>query len=214
MTHKVHPKAFRIKGVSSWLSHGFYGKKPKNYLKEDFEIRKFLKKRLKECGIENIIIERLGGKMNIIIESSRPAFIIGRGGKGVEDLKKEIESKVFKGVKMQECKIEIKGIRNPWTRSGLIGQWIAYRLEKRFPYRRTLKQALQKIMAHKEIQGARVEVAGRLDGVEISRTEWLKKGRLPLQTLRADIDYGTTEAFCSFGVIGIKVWLYKGDKFD
>lgn len=104
-------------------------------------------------------------------------------------------------------------MKNPWTSAPLVGQWIAGQIEKRMPYRRVLKQSLEKILSQREVEGARVEVAGRLNGVEISRREWLKKGRLPRQTLRADIDYAKERAFCTYGIIGIKVWIYKGEKF-
>lgn len=116
--------------------------------------------------------------------------------------------------KCKEIKIEIKEIREPWSKASLSSEWIASQLEKRLPYRRVLKQGLDKIMAYKFIKGARVEVSGRLNGAEIARREWLKRGRLPRQTLRADIDYGTAQAYCTYGVIGVKVWIYKGDKFS
>jgi len=215
MTHKVHPKIFRIKDTSDWNSRWLNKKKFSQYLKEDFKIRKFLAKVLKEAGLEKIEIERFPGKINIIIESARPGLIIGRGGEGVEKLKRKLDeilppAKEGKG----EIKIEIREIRDPWTRANLCSQWIASRLEKRVGYRRCLKQALSKIMAHKEIKGARVEVSGRLDGSEHGRRQWLKEGQLPRQTLRADIDYGLAQAFCSYGVVGVKVWIYKGEKFE
>lgn len=213
MTHKVHPKAHRIRGMADWNSRGFYGKKALNYLKEDFEIREFLKKNLKDCGIEKIEIERFLTKTNVIIHSARPAFIIGRGGRNIELLKDKLKNKVLRKSE-KTLNIEIKEIKDPWTRAALSALWIVGSLERRIRYRRTLKQALEKIMAHKEIKGARVEVAGRLDGISISRTEWLQKGRLPRQSLRADIDYGFAEAFCVYGAIGVKVWIYKGDKFE
>jgi small subunit ribosomal protein S3 len=224
VSHRVHPKIFRIKDLVNWNSRWFDKKKFPQYLEEDFEIRKFLEKKLgrhppttlrgKEgaIGIEKIEIERFPGKINIIISSARPGLIIGRGGGGVEELKKELENKVIKGPK-KEVKIEIREIRDPWLSAGLASQWIAQQIEKRVPYRRVLKQALDKVMAHREIRGARVEVAGRLDGTEIARTEWLKRGRLPRQTLRADIDYAQAKAFCTYGVVGVKVWIYKGEKF-
>lgn len=212
MTHRVHPKIFRIKDLANWNSRWLDKKKFPQYLEEDFEIRKFLEKKLGRVGIEKIEIERFPGKVNIIISSARPGLIIGRGGGGVEELKKELENKVIKGPK-KEVKIEIREIRDPWLSAGLASQWIAQQIEKRVPYRRILKRVLDKIMAHKEIQGARAEVAGRLDGKEIARTEWLRRGRLPRQSLRADIDYAQAEAFCTYGVVGVKVWIYKGEKF-
>ena len=211
MTHKVHPKVFRLRDSQDWDSRWLSKKKTPQYLEEDFKIRSFLEKKLKDCAVQNIEIERFPGKVNVIINSARPGLIIGRGGKGAEDLKKEIE-KVFTEEK-EELRVEIREIRNVWASASLAGQWVAQQLEKRMPHRRIIKQALGKIMANKEVQGARIEISGRLGGNEIARREWLKKGRLPRQTLRAIIDYALTEAFCTYGVIGIKVWIYKGERF-
>lgn len=213
MSHKVHPKIFRIKETSDWDFRWFDKKKFPQYLKEDFKIREFLNKALKEAGLEKIELERFPGKINIIIETARPGLIIGRGGKGVEELKRKLEN-IVKTKEKKEIKIEIREIRSPWTKANLCSQWIASQLEKRIHHRRCLKQALGKIMAHKEIKGARVEVSGRLNGSEHARRAWLKEGQLPRQTLRADIEYGTAQAFCSYGVIGVKVWIYKGEKFE
>ncbi len=213
MSHRVHPKIFRIKETSDWDSRWITKKNFSKYLEEDFEIRKFLEKGLKDSGIEIIEIERFPGKVNIVVSTARPGIAIGRGGEGIEKLRKELIKKILKSGKKRELKIEIKGIRDPWTRANLVSQWIAQQIEKRTPYRRVLKRALSKVMAHKEIKGARVGVAGRLNGAEIARKEWLKQGQLPRQTLRADIDYGETRAHCTYGTIGVKVWLYKGEKF-
>lgn len=221
MAHRVHPKVFRIKEISDWNSRGFYKKDFSRLLEEDFRIREFLKKKLKDTAIQNIEIERSPGKINIIINSARPGLIIGRGGAGVEELKKALEATLKPATKEEkgpreekrELRIEIKEVRNPWAKAALVSFWMAQQLEKRVPHRRVLKQALDKIMAQKEVKGARVEVAGRLGGAEIARREWLKQGRLPRQTLRADIDYAQAEAYCSYGVIGVKVWIYKGEKF-
>jgi len=211
MAHKVHPKAFRIKETADWNSRGFYQKRLPQYLEEDFKIREFLKKKIGKLGVEKIEIERSPGKINVIISSARPGLIIGRGGGGIEDLKKELENKLLK--EKQELKMEIREIRAPWASAQLASQWMAQQIEKRVPFRRVLKQALDKIMAQKGVEGCRVEVAGRLGGVEIARREWLKRGRLPRQTLRAQIDYAQERAYCTYGVIGIKVWIYKGEKF-
>lgn len=218
MTHKVHPKAFRLKTVDDWDSRWLSKKNLPEYLEEDFKIREFLKKKLKDCGVQNIEIERFPGKVNVIINSARPGLIIGRGGQGAEGLKKELEKILWrsfsaKAAEGKELKIEIREIRNPWASASLASQWIAQQLEKRIHHRRAIKQALEKIMASKGVEGARIEVSGRLGGAEIARREWLKKGRLPRQTLRAIIDYAQSEAFCSYGVIGVKVWIYKGEKF-
>jgi len=215
MSHKVHPKVFRINEVTDWDSRGFYKKNFPEYLKEDFEIREFLRKKLKNMGVEKIEIERFPRKLNIIITSARPGFIIGRGGGGVGELKKELERIISKNREdKKELGIEIREIKDPWLSAALASEWIAQQIEKRVHHRRVLKRALDKITAHKAVQGARVEVAGRLNGVMISRTEWLKKGRLPLQSLRAVIDYAKARAYCTYGVVGVKVWIYKGDKFE
>lgn len=217
MAHKVHPKIFRIRGIADWDSRWLSKKNFPQLLKEDFKIRKFLKEKLFQASIGKIEIERFPGKINIIIETARPGLIIGRGGEGVEELKRTLEQKILvpakKGVKKQELKIEIKEIKDPWLKASLVAQWIAQQLEKRIHHRRVLKRALDKTMAHREVKGARIEIAGRLGGAEIARREWLKRGRLPRQTLRADIDYELCEAHCAYGVIGVKVWIYKGDKF-
>jgi len=229
MSHKVHQKIYRIKEISDWFSRGFYNKKMKNYLEEDFKIRTLLKEKLPKESIEEIEIERTGGLLKVIIKTSRPALVIGRGGEGVERLRKLLEKKVNTGAKNlkidnrieieksrrifdKEIKIEIQEIRNPWVSAQLVAQWIVAQIEKRTPFRRALKMALSKMRFQKEIQGAKVEIAGRLNGVEIARTEWLKEGKLPRHNLRAVIDYGTAVAFCTYGAVGVKVWIYKGEK--
>jgi small subunit ribosomal protein S3 len=215
MAHKVHPKIFRIPDITNWGSRGFYEKKFPNFLKEDFEIREFLNKKLPKGVIEKIEIERFPNKINVILSTARPGLVIGRRGEGIEILRTELVRKILRQNKKsptKELKIEIIDIKNPWTSASLVSQWMAQQVEARVPYRRILKQALNKIMVHKEIQGARVQVAGRLGGVEIARTEWLKIGKLPRQTIRADIDYAQARAYCRYGVVGIKVWIYKGEK--
>jgi len=221
MAHKVHPISYRRRRVDDWDSRGFY-KNPAETLEEDFKIREFVQKKLGKIGIEKIEIERFLGKINIIISSARPGLIIGRGGEGIEKLKNELESKVtskfYKNKeeksKKIELRIEIREIKNPWSTASLSAQWVAQQIKKRVPYRRVLKMGLQKIRENKEIKGARIEVSGRLNGAEIARREWLGEGRLPRQTIRADIDYAVAEAHCTYGTIGVKVWLYKGEKFE
>ncbi len=216
MSHKVHPKVYRARRMNDWDSRGFYKKNFSKYLEEDFKLRDFLNKKLDKMGVEKIEIERFTEKLNIIIFSSRPGLIIGRGGEGVEKIKKEVVKIIKKEDKedKRDINIEIKEIRNPWLSASLSRQWIAQQLERRVPYKRVLKQIIEKVMLNKEVIGARVELSGRLDGVEIARKEWTKKGRLPRQTIRADIDYSKGIARCSYGAIGIKVWIYKGDKFN
>ena len=214
MSHKVQPKSFRLRDSQDWDSRWLSQKKTPQYLEEDFKIRSFLEKKLKDCSLEHVEIERFADKVNVIVSSARPGLIIGRGGKGAEDLKKEMEKVLGKASSgKEELRIEIREIRNVWASASLVGQMIAQQLEKRMPHRRVIKQTMEKIMTNKEVQGARIEVSGRLGGNEIARREWLKKGRLPRQTIRAVIDYALTEAFCTYGVIGIKVWIYKGERF-
>jgi len=249
MAHKVHPKIFRIRGMDDWDSRGFY-KNHSPLLEEDFKIREFLTKKFSKVGIEKIEIERFVGKINIIVTSARPGLIIGRGGEGIEVLRKELDKIVsdkktpawqsfrqtaekviaFDGKEKKstknkislkneenakkEIKIEVREVKNPWTSASLTSQWIAQQLEKRFPFRKALKQAIAKVIVNKEVQGVKIEVSGRLNGAEIARREWMKNGRLPLQTIRAIIDYAKAEAHCTYGVIGIKVWMYKGERFD
>ncbi len=217
MSHKVHPKIQRIKRLKDWNSRGFYGKKMPVYLEEDFIIKGFLRKRLKNSSVESIEIERSKDNIIIIINTSRPGLVIGRGGEEIEKTKKELAKYLTKKKKKEplpQIKIEIKEIRNPWTSASLIAQWMAEQIEKRMPYRQVLKRTLNKITPNKEIRGVKLGVSGRLNGIEISRNEQLKSGNLPLQTLRADIDYAFVEAYCRYGVIGIKVWLYKGEKVE
>ncbi len=209
MSHRVHPKIFRVKELTDWNSRWQHKNMAQN-LEEDFKIREFLAKKLGKIGIEKIEIEKFPGKINVIISSARPGMIIGRGGQGVEELRRET-GRVVGGAK--ELKIEIREVKNPWTSASLSAQWAAQQIEKRLPHRRVLKQTLEKISSQKGVEGVRVELAGRLGGGEIARREWLKKGRLPRQTIRADIDYAQAEAFCTYGVVGVKVWIYKGEKF-
>lgn len=212
MAHKVHPKIFRIRETSNWHSRWIAKKDFPRCLEEDFRIRQFFTDKLKEAGVEKIDIERFPGKINVIIYCARPGLAIGRRGEGIEKLKEKLVKKILKIEKKKELRLEIQGIKNPWTSAVLVSQWIAQQLEQRIPYRRVLKRALSKVMANKEIKGAKLEVAGRLNGAEIARKEWLKEGKLPRQTLRADIDYGEAKAYCSYGVIGVKAWIYKGEK--
>jgi|SRR3989344_2090228 len=223
MTHKVHPKSFRIRGMEDFNIRGFYGKKMPQYLEEDFLIKDFLRAKLSEASVANIEIEHSNNKLNIIIESARPGLIIGRGGEGVEVLKGIIEKKIQNNksaiknpsAKVKRViKIDIKEIKNPWTCAALVGQMAAQQIEKRIPFRQVLKRSMERVMQNKEVKGIKMEVAGRLNGTEIARSEWLKQGRMPLGTIRADIDYAHTEAHCTYGSIGVKVWMYKGDKFD
>jgi small subunit ribosomal protein S3 len=236
MTHKVNPKAFRIRGMEDFNIRGFYGKNMSKYMEEDFLIKDFLRTKFAEASVANIEIEHSANKLNIIIETARPGLIIGRGGEGAEVLKKHIEAQLAKTAKekadfiktstippvkssaktktTRQIKIDVKEVKNPWISAVLVGQWAAQQIEKRIPFRQVLKRSMERVMQNKEAKGVKMQVSGRLNGNEIARDEWLKQGRMPLGTIRADIDYAQVEAHCTYGTIGIKVWIYKGDKFN
>lgn len=214
MTHKVHPKIFRIGETTTWKSRWFNLKKYKEQLKEDVAIREYLSKKLEKLSVEPIEIERSPNLINIIINTSRPGLLIGRGGSGTEELKKQIIKKALKPKEKEkrEIRIEIREIKQPSLSAAIVAQEVADKIEKRIPFRRVMKEAMRRIMENKEARGAKIKVAGRLDGAEIARREFLKKGEMPLQTLRADIDYSEKRAYCTYGVIGIKIWIYRGEK--
>jgi len=214
MAHKVHPKSYRLKNLNDWDSRWLNNKKLAQNLEEDFKIREIVKKKTGKMAVAKIEIERFAGKINLIISSARPGLIIGRGGEGIESLKRELEKKVFKVSPKKDLKLEIKEIKDPWSSAALAGQWIAGQIERRMPHRRVIKQTMEKLMASRSNKGARIEMTGRLGGTEIARREWLQKGNMPRQTIRADIDFAEERAFCTYGTIGIKVWIYKGEKFD
>ena len=215
MGHKVHPTIFRIGGIINWKSRWFNKKQYQNFLKQDVELRDFIMRKIGKAGIDSIIIERSANMVNINIKTARPGLIIGRGGAGIEELKKEIVALLGKKriKKVLEIKLDIEEIRQPESRANILATWMAEQIERRVPYRRILKQALDKATQFKEVQGIKVMIKGRLGGSEIARKEWLAKGRIPLQTLRANIDYAQTTAYTTYGTVGIKVWIYKGETF-
>lgn len=197
----------RIGFTQDWRSRYFSKRDLVKYLKDDVKIRQFLVKKLRFMGVAKIEIERTPGQLKVIIYTSRPGLIIGRGGSGSEELKKEIEKQV-KGVPIR---IEIQEYRNPETSAAIMAEQIIERIEKRIPYRRIIKQALAKILSNREVKGAKIEVKGRLDGAEIARTEHLEQGLMPLQKLTADIDFAKNTAYTTYGTVGVKVWIYKND---
>ncbi len=212
MSQNTHPKILRIGENQTWSSQGFYSDYP-SLLKEDFKIRDFLEQNLPANSVEEIEIERERGKVKVIIKTSRPALIIGRGGEGVERIKKQIDKILERKNKKskRELKIDIVTVKDVWASAPLASKWIASQLEKRMPFRRAIKMAMRKIMAAKEVKGARVQVTGRLNGIDIARKEWLQEGNLPRHKIRANIDYGFAQAKCGYGVIGVKVWIFKGE---
>ncbi|MBI2055802.1 MAG: 30S ribosomal protein S3 [Candidatus Sungbacteria bacterium] len=221
MTHRVHPYIFRIGQTKTWKSRWFNLKKFREYLREDMILREWLDKKLRQMHIEVIEIERSPNILHIIIKTARPGLLIGRGGEGAENLKKEIEKmiiKIWKRVgrvpEKRELKLTIEEVRSPETHAAIVGQMIADSIEKRMPYRRVLKQSIEKTAGMREVKGVKILIKGRLDGNDIARVEWMKRGRIPLQTLRADIDYAEKTAYTTYGTVGIKVWIYKGEVFE
>lgn len=221
MTHTVHPYIFRIGQIRTWKSRWFNLKKFPEYLREDTFLREWLEKKLRQAHVEVVEIERSPNVLHIIIKTSRPGILIGRSGEGAEKLKEEIKHKIFKiwqrvGKKPEkrDLKLTIEEVRSPETHAAIAAIMIVEDLEKRIPFRRILKQSIEKISSSKEVKGVKIALKGRLDGAEMARYEWLKKGRIPLQTLRADVDYANKTAFTAYGTIGIKVWIYKGDIFE
>jgi small subunit ribosomal protein S3 len=217
MGRKVHPFVHRIGIVTNWKSRWFNQRKYRQFLEQDVKLRDFIVKKLDKAGINSVEIERSANLLNIIVQTARPGLIIGRGGAGVEELKKEIKNLIIKNDPEMinlEVRLEIDEVRQPNAQATIVASEMASQIERRLPYRRVMKQALDKIMENKEVEGAKVMVKGRLNGAEIARKEWLKKGKISLQTLRSNVDYGWATAYTTYGTIGIKVWIYKGEVFN
>lgn len=224
MSHTSHPYAVRLGIIRPWRSRWFNTREYPRLLKEDIILRGFLDKRLAGMLVDSVSIERTEATLNIIIKTARPGFIIGRGGEGIEKLKHEISVflkklegktvKIVKGSKPPALKITIEEVKSPETHSKIVCEQIAMDLEKRTPFRRVMKQTISKIINSKEVKGVKLSLSGRLDGAEMARYEWLKEGQVPLQTLRADVDFARGRAHLPYGDLGIKVWIYRGEIFD
>ena len=208
MGQKTNPIGFRLGIIKSWESKWFSEKNYSNLLQEDIILRKFILKNLSSAGISKIMIERPAKLARITLHTSRPGVIIGKKGSDIEKLKKKI-SKMVTG----EVSINIVEIKKPELDSKLVADNIAQQLERRVAFRRAMKRAVQSAMRLGAI-GIRINCSGRLGGAEIARMEWYREGRVPLHTLRADIDYGVSRANTTYGICGIKVWIFKGEKFD
>jgi small subunit ribosomal protein S3 len=202
---KVHPVGLRLGINRTWNSRWFAGPEFASLVVEDQEIRRFLKKRLHQAGVSNIEIERAANKVRLRIYTSRPGIIIGKRGVEIENLKKEIETKI-----RREVFIDIKEVRRPELEAQLIAENIAMQLVRRVAFRRAMKKSVASAIRF-GAQGIKISCSGRLGGAEMARREWYREGRVPLHTLRADIDYGFAEAFTTYGVIGVKVTLFKGE---
>lgn len=206
MGQKVHPYGFRLGITKNWRSRWFATQDYAKLLHEDLELKQMLKERLKAAGVSAIEVERPGGsKLRITIHTSRPGIIIGRKGAEIEKLKQELAQKT-----KREVFIDIQEVHKPEMDAQLVAESIALQLEKRIAFRRAMRKAVESAQRF-GCKGIKVRVSGRLNGAEIARSEWYLQGQLPLHTLRADIDYGFAEAYTTYGVIGIKVWVYKGE---
>lgn len=206
MGHKVHPLILRIGFIKTWHSRWFAGHKDyARFIQEDYKIRKFIREKFKHAAVSKIVIERLTDKLKVRIYTARPGIIIGRHGADIERLREDLNNML-----KAEISIDIEEVKNPALDAQLVAQNVAYQIEKRVRFRRVVKRAIAQSITAKA-KGIRITVAGRLDGAEMSRTETYKEGKVPLHTLRADIDYGFTEALTTYGLIGIKVWIFKGE---
>jgi len=211
MGQKVNPFGFRLGKATSWASRWFaQGKDYKEFLLQDVKLRRFLMEKLTPAGVVKVDIERSINKVRLIIFVSRPGVVIGRGGSGLELLKKEV-AKQLKIDAGKDLKIDIEEIKNPDLSARLVAQRIIDQLIKRYPHRRAISQAIEKVMAA-GAKGVKIALSGRIAGAEISRREKYTKGSVPLQTIRADIDYVQMPALTKSGYIGVKVWIYKGEK--
>ena len=221
MTHTVHPYAHRLGIIRDWKSRWFAAD-PKSYrenIKVDEMIRRFLTKHLRGSFTSGIDIERSANEIRIILSTARPGLVIGRSGENAVKLRKKLIDVIQKASGHplpagKQVKFDIVEIRQPETDAAVVAYMIAEGLEKRMPFRRVLKQTVEKVIAAREVEGVRIAISGRLGGAEMSRKEELKKGRIPLQTFRADIDFAHEQAYLPYGVIGIKVWIYRGTVYQ
>ncbi len=219
MGHKIKPTALRTGVIKDWTARWFPKKNSfKEYLEEDVMIRMIIADKIGAAGIDAVVIERYGDSIRIHIKAAKPGLIIGRGGKGIEDLSKLLDKKVSVirkkyGKKLTGISLNIEELRRFDVSAAVTAHQIASDLERRLPFRRVLKKTLEALMQNRDVKGAKIRVSGRLNGAEIARTEALAKGTIPLQTIRANIDYAEGTAYTTYGTIGVKVWINKGEVF-
>lgn len=205
MGQKVHPKGFRIGIIRDWESKWYAEKNYSDLLLEDFKVRRYIKEKLFATGVGQVIIQRTGAIVRVFVHTAKPGMVIGRGGAGVEELRKALEVLTKKQVY-----VNIIEIKTPELNAQLVAENVAAQIEKRIAYRRAMRQVMGRTM-RLGAKGIRVAIGGRLNGAEIARREWAREGTIPLHTLRADIDYGVATAHTAYGQIGVKVWIYKGE---
>jgi small subunit ribosomal protein S3 len=210
MGHKINPTSFRLKITDTWKSRWFSKSNFVEQLREDVLIRGYLETHLRKAGLARIDIERVGdGTITVIIKTTKPGLIIGKGGAGIEELKKKIKQKL--GIR-KELKVNIEEVRDVNLQAQVIASSIAEQIEKRVAFRKLMKQSIEQVM-NAGARGVKIAIGGRLNGAEIARTEHLSSGKIPLHTLRANIDFARATAYTTYGTIGIKVWIYRGDVF-
>jgi small subunit ribosomal protein S3 len=218
MTHTVHPYAHRLGIIRDWRSRWFAADKKtfRENIVIDNAIRVYLKKKLRAMHIAEVEIERSQSEIRVILYTARPGLVIGRSGESATKLRKDLTQMVTKLAPAhgRTLKLDIMEIRQPETSAAVVGMMVVEGLEKRMPFRRVMKSTVEKVMATRDVIGIRIVASGRLGGADMARTEQIKRGRIPLQTFRANIDYATQEANLPFGVIGIKVWIYLGEQFS
>lgn len=212
MGQKVHPTGIRLGIVKDWSSKWYADTKTfPEYISADYRAREYIKEKLKDASVSRIAIERPAKKANITIFTARPGIVIGKKGEDIEKLRAEVSALI--GMNVNDVRININEIRKPELDAQLVAEGIAQQLERRVMFRRAMKRAVTNTM-RVGAEGVKVKVGGRLNGAEIARSEWYREGRVPLHTLRADIDYGFAEARTTYGIIGVKVWIFKGEVFD
>lgn len=229
MTHKTHPTSNRLSVVKGWRSRWFDGKHYQRNSQQDYRIRTHILDKYRGAGIASVEVERFANALSVVVYTSRPGILIGRGGTGIEEMKRDVSRLLRKNINrhpwhkhetekgknaLPEIKIEIREVRETETNARLVAANIADQLERRFPFRRVVKRTLDRVLANKEVKGVKIFVKGRLNGAEMARGEFVKSGKLPLQTLRADVDYARVDAITKYGSIGVKVWIYKGEKLE
>lgn len=213
MGHKVNPVGLRIGITNNWRSRWFNKKEYKENLKQDILMREAIMKKWRSSAIADVEIEKSPAMAKVIIRTARPGVLIGRGGSGIEDIQKYIKNKFFKGRKTG-LKVEVQEVKHFEENAMLIAQNLTEQLEKRIPFRRAMKSMLDQVLKNAVVKGVKIQMSGRLGGAEMSRVEQAFKGTLPLHTLRANVDFARATAFTTYGTLGVKVWLYKGEVFD
>lgn len=213
MGHKVNPKVFRLSTIYTWDSKWFArGKQFVSSLREDVGLREFLRKSLRDVGLDSISIDRTPKRVTITIRAAKPGVIIGRAGAGIEELKKKIMTTFYRGQRVT-LNVTVEEVSRPALSAQIVGEQIAKEIEQRLPFRRSMKMAIERVLKG-GARGVKLTLSGRLNGSEIARTETIAQGSIPLHNLRADIDFARVRANTIFGVIGIKVWIYRGDIFN